>query len=67
MARGGSSAPPGMRPELAAARPELVGEQSPVVRRIRDHARDSISAAAFSLTGSVLTTALLWALARWLG
>ena len=65
MARGGSSAPPGMRPELVAARP--VGEQSPVVRRIRDHARDSISAAAFSLTGSVLTTALLWALARWLG
>jgi hypothetical protein len=56
-----------MRPELVAALPELVGEQSPGVRRIRDDARDSISAAAFSLAGSVLTTALLWALARWLG
>jgi hypothetical protein len=67
MARGGPSAPPGMRPELVAARPELVGGQSPGVRRIRDDARDSISAAAFSLAGSVLTTALLWALARWLG
>ena len=37
------------------------------VRRIRHDARDSISAAAFSLASSVLTTALLWALARWLG
>ena len=67
MARRGPSPPPVMRPELVAALPELVGEQSPGVRRIRDDARDSISAAAFSLAGSVLTTALLWALARWLG
>ena len=67
MARGGPSPPPGMRPELVAALPELVGEQSPVVRRIRDDARDSISAAVFSLAGSALTTALIWALARWLG
>ena len=67
MARGGPSPPPGMLPEVVAARPELVGEQGQGVRRIRDDARDSISAAAFSLAGSVLTTALLWALARWLG
>ena len=67
MARGGPSPPPGMRPELVAARHELVREQRQYVRRIRDDARDNISAAAFSLAGSVLTTALLWALARWLG
>jgi hypothetical protein len=67
MPRGGPSPSPGMRPELVAPRPDLVGEQIQGVRRIRDDARDSISAAAFSLGGSVLTTALLWALARWLG
>jgi hypothetical protein len=39
----------------------------PGIRRIRHEARDSISAAAFSLASSVLTTALFWALARLLG
>ncbi len=37
------------------------------VRRIRHDARDSISAAAFSLASSVVTTAVLWMLERWLG
>jgi hypothetical protein len=40
---------------------------APCVRRIRHEARDCVSAAAFSLASSVLTTALLWALARLLG
>jgi hypothetical protein len=39
----------------------------PMVRRIRDDARDRISVAAFSLACSIVTTGLLWALARWLG
>jgi hypothetical protein len=67
MARGGPSPPPGARPEPVAARPDLAEGGSPGARRIRDDARDSVSVAAFSLAGSILTTGLLWALARWLG
>jgi hypothetical protein len=66
MARGGPSPPP-VRPELVVARPDLADGGSPGARRIRDDARDSISAAVFSLACSILTTGLLWALARWLG
>jgi hypothetical protein len=37
------------------------------VRRIRDDARDGLSAAAISLAGSIGVTAVLWVLLRWLG
>jgi hypothetical protein len=36
-------------------------------RRIRDQARDGLSAAAISLAGSIAVTGLLWAVLRWLG
>lgn len=35
-------------------------------RRIRHEARDSLAAAAISLAGSVVASAGLWALLRWL-
>jgi hypothetical protein len=37
------------------------------VRRIRDEARDGLSAAAISLAGSIAVTCVLWLLLRWLG
>ena len=37
------------------------------VRRIRDQARDGLSAAAISLAGSIAVTGVLWVLLRWLG
>ena len=36
-------------------------------RRIRDEARDGLSAAAVSLAGSIGVTGALWILLRWLG
>ena len=36
-------------------------------RRIRDEARDGLSAAAISLTGSIGVTGALWVVLRWLG
>ena len=36
-------------------------------RRIRDEARDGLSAAAVSLVGSIAVTAALWAFLQWLG
>jgi hypothetical protein len=36
-------------------------------RRIRDEARDGLSAAAISLTGSIAVTGALWGVLRWLG
>jgi hypothetical protein len=36
-------------------------------RRIRDEARDGLSAAAISLIGSIGVTGVLWAVLRWLG
>jgi hypothetical protein len=36
-------------------------------RRIRDEARDGLSAAAVSLAGSIAVTGALWILLRWLG
>ena len=36
-------------------------------RRIRDQARDGLTAAAVSLTGSIGVTFLLWFVLRWLG
>ena len=36
-------------------------------RRIRHEARDSLSAAAVSLAGSLAAVAVLWALLGWLG
>ena len=36
-------------------------------RRIRDEARDGLSAAAVSLTGSIVVTGALWVILRWLG
>jgi hypothetical protein len=45
----------------------LAGQPRPgPVRRIRQDALDGISVAALSLASSVVATALLWALARWL-
>jgi hypothetical protein len=41
--------------------------QATPVRRIRDEARDGLSAAAVSLAGSVAVTAALWLVLRWLG
>ena len=41
--------------------------RNPSVRRIRDEARDGLSAAAISLTGSIGVTCLVWLLLRWLG
>jgi hypothetical protein len=35
-------------------------------RRIRDEARDGLSAAAVSLFGSIAVTAALWAVLQWL-
>jgi hypothetical protein len=37
------------------------------VRRIRDQARDGLSAAGVSLAGSLGVTGALWVLIRWLG
>ena len=37
------------------------------MRRIRDEARDGLSAAAISLAGSLGVTGALWAVLRWLG
>ena len=37
------------------------------VRRIRDEARDGLSAAAISLAGSLAVTVAVWLLLRWLG
>jgi hypothetical protein len=37
------------------------------VRRIRDEARDGLSAAAISLAGSVAVTAAVWLVLQWLG
>jgi hypothetical protein len=36
-------------------------------RRIREEARDGLSAAAISLAGSLVVTGALWAVLRWLG
>ncbi len=36
-------------------------------RRVRDQARDGLSAAAMSLAGSIGVTGVLWVLLRWLG
>jgi hypothetical protein len=36
-------------------------------RRIRDQARDGLSAAAISLGGSLCLTGVLWMLLRWVG
>ncbi|MFP5282443.1 MAG: hypothetical protein ACLGIF_03225 [Actinomycetes bacterium] len=36
-------------------------------RRIRHEARDSLTGAAVSLAGSVVTAATLWVLLAWLG
>ena len=36
-------------------------------RRIRDQARDRLSAAALSLGGSICLTGVLWMLLRWVG
>jgi hypothetical protein len=36
-------------------------------RRIRDDARDGLSAAAISLAGSISVTGALWVVLRWLG
>ena len=36
-------------------------------RRIREEARDGLSAAAVSLAGSICVTGALWLVLRWLG
>ena len=36
-------------------------------RRIRDQARDGLSAAAVSLGGSICLTGVLWIVLRWVG
>jgi hypothetical protein len=36
-------------------------------RRIRDQARDGLSAAAISLGGSICLTGVLWIVLRWVG
>ena len=51
---------------LPAATP-LKPRVSGGVRRIRDDARDGLSAAAISLAGSIGVTGVLWVLLRWLG
>ena len=37
------------------------------MRRIRDEARDGLSAAAVSLAASIAVTGALWAVLQWLG
>ncbi len=53
-----------MNPRKAVDTPDRTESRR---RRIRDEARDGLSAAAVSLAGSIGVTGALWILLRWLG
>ena len=55
------------RAQVRLAATPLKPRASGGVRRIRDDARDGLSAAAISLAGSIGVTGALWVLLRWLG
>jgi hypothetical protein len=65
LARGATPQDP--RNRRFTGRPNPLAPRKRGVRRIRDEARDGLSAAAISLAGSLGVTGALWAVLRWLG
>jgi hypothetical protein len=62
-----ASFPLNSRYERTRERAQFSAREGTPGRRIRDEARDGLSAAAISLIGSIGVTGVLWAVLRWLG
>ena len=66
-ARGTTPLNPRGAPKSSARGTTPLNGRNGEVRRIRDEARDGLSAAAMSLAGSLAVTAALWLVLQWFG